>query len=190
MKYDIPLERSKFNEIDRVVRSVLYQSGRADIKQLELITTDVDKLPAYDRGQIEASFDWLGLCMSRPADQFDIWIHPSFQRYNMFSYAEVLLHELCHGYLGLYTHNVKFRRFVGRTLYHYSSLTTEVHTGESDPNLYVQRMIRRYETQHPDESYSRFLDRLEAEQVSIAKSAEAEVDYVGVQYERLSFRER
>lgn len=99
-------------------------------------------------------------------------------------YKDTVLHELCHGYFGMYAHNQRWKRVFGRVLHHYSDLVEPLDTDTLIPN-----MLKRYTRQGADESTGKYWERLENEQDSIAKVAVAELTFVARTFDRLGMRE-
>lgn len=178
MIYNLALSREDFDKADRLVRATLRRNG----PQLRLITSDSAELTPTDRDYVQQNTDCLGVCFSED-DVFDIWISPSLKDPSNSFYRDTVLHELCHGYLGEYTHNVRWRRFFGKILYHYSDLVYPLKV-----NPQVSRMITRYTRTGKTETASEYRLRREYEHGSIALQAMEEVTHVSRVFTRMEAR--
>lgn len=184
-RYDISWDRLEFDKAERLVRAVLLQSGRAQQRSLRLVTSDPALLQSENRDYVEASSDALGVCFGHEEDQvFDIWLSPAYTDYSNDLFHDTILHELCHGHLGLYKHNQRFRRFFSRVLFHYNDLVSPI-----DYSKQISDTVRRYTDQRADESLSKYVDRMYAEQTSAEKVAITEAPVVAQTYKRLTLKE-
>lgn len=183
MKYDLALPRQKFEEADRVVRSVLLRSGRMELKALNLITSDSSQLHPDDRFYIEEHPESLGVCFGQ-GNLFDIYVSPSFTHTGNAYYMDTILHELCHGYLVQYNHNQRWKRFFGRVLFHYFSLVQPYQA-----NVLVEKMLRRY-TNQGEEPWGRYIENIWTELRVIEDLALQEAYEVSKLYKRITNKER
>lgn len=187
MRYDLALPRQDFDKANRLVKAVLLQSGKAELKAPALLTSDKGLLHAEGKDYLDAHPESLGVCFGdADAFTFDVWITPNYTRTETDAYRDTVLHELSHGYLGLYKHNHRFQRFLGRTLYHYSSIVHPI-----DHERLITRLVRHedYSPRYNGESYPKYLERLDNEIAAIQKIAVDELDSVNWIYERLTRKE-
>lgn len=184
MRYDLGLDREDFDKANRIVKAVLLRSGRAEVYAPNLLTSDANQLNPIDQTYLVDNPESLGVCFKETnSNTFDIWVTPAF-RTNSDWYRTTVLHELCHGYLGLYVHNHRWRRFFGRVLYHYQAIVQPIGMETLLPNA-----IRRDTEQGRDESWPKYLTRIEMEQTAIEKIAVDELDEVFDMYNRLTRRD-
>lgn len=183
MKYDLAMARPDFDKADRLVRAVLLQSGRADLTAPRLVTSDSKRLLPDNKAYLRDHTVSLGVCF-QDGDNFDIWISPSYIDPTKDLYIDTVLHELCHGYLGLYNHNQRWKRFYGRVLYQYHALVKPI-----DIEGLITTALDRYTKQGQDESYPKYLARLDQEKTSISKISVDELPSISRMYERLNRKE-
>lgn len=184
MTFDLALPFRQFEGMDRVARSVLTNS-RMEARELRLITSDSSLLTADNQGYLVDNPECLGVCFGQEDNsQFDIWVSPAYKDTDTDFYKDTVLHELCHGYFGMYVHNHRWKRIFGRVLHHYSSLVEPLDTDTLIPN-----MLKRYTRQGGGESTGKYWERLENEQDSIAKAAVAELPFISRTFDRLGSRE-
>lgn len=183
MRYDISLPLSEFHKANALVKAVLIAGGRADIKIPGIITSDERRLLPDNREYVKDHPECLGVCFG-DAHTFDIWISPQYSDTTSDIYRDTLLHELCHGNLGLYTHNQRWRRFFGRVLFAYDALVHPIPVSSL-----LETTLNRYTLIGRDESYSKYLERLHEEMDSIEKSAINERDQVSYLFSKYFARE-
>lgn len=185
MIYDLALPRRQFDKMDQTVRAVLANS-RMEARQLRTITSDSALLTSENQGYLEENPECLGVCFGQEDGnyEFDTWISPAYRDTETDFYKDTVLHELCHGYFGQYSHNHRWKRLFGRVLHHYSSLVEPL-----DTDTLIPTMLRRYTLQGSGESTGKFWTRLENEQDSIAKAAVAELPFISRTFDRLGQRE-
>lgn len=185
MIYDLALPRKQFDGMDRVARAVLANS-RMDARQLSLITTDSSLLSAENQGYLEENPECLGVCFGQEDGNytFNTWISPAYNDHTTDFFKDTVLHELCHGYFGMYAHNHRWKRTFGRVLHHYSSLVEPL-----DTDTLIPTMLRRYTRQGGTESSGQYWERLENEATSIAKAAVSELPYISRSFDRLGAKE-
>jgi hypothetical protein len=172
MRYDLTLPLSEFQQANCLVKSVLVSGGRVDLKVPGVVTSDAGLLLPDNREYVEDHPECLGVCFG-DANSFDIWISPQYSNTSSDIYRDTLLHELCHGNLGLYTHNQRWRRFFGRVLFAYDALVYPISVSSL-----LEATLNRYTLIGRDESYSKYLERIHEEMDSIEKSAVNERDQV------------
>lgn len=178
MKYNLELPETDFLQADRVVRSMLLGT-RIEPKMLRLATSDINLLASDDQITLKASLDSprpsVGHCFGL-GNRFDIWISPNWDT-ECDAYRDTILHELTHGYLGVYSHNHRFKRFFGRVLHHYSVLVNPL-----DLDVLVPNMLKENTVQGKGESFKKYCERLELEQDMISKIAGDELSKVTLSY--------
>lgn len=183
MKYDISLSLSEFSLANSLVKAVLLSGGRAELKTPRLITSDSGMLMPDNREYVNDHPECLGVCFG-DSYSYDIWISPQYSDTSSDLYRDTLLHELCHGNLGLYTHNQRWRRFFGRVLFAYDALVHPIPVSSL-----LETTLNRYTLIGRDESYSKYLDRIHGEMDSIEKSAINERDQVSYLFAKYSEKE-
>lgn len=183
MKYDISLPLSEFELANSLVKAVLLSGGRADLKSPGIITSDSSQLLSDNREYVKDHPECLGVCFG-DAHAFDIWISPQYSDPTSNIYRDTVLHELCHGNLGLYTHNQRWRRFFGRVLFAYDALVHPIPVSSL-----LETTLNRYTLIGRDESYSKYLDRIHGEMDSIETSAINERDQVSYLFAKYSKKE-
>lgn len=183
MNFDLALPLDQFAGMDRVARSLLANS-RMEPRELRTITSDSSVLPADSQSYLVDNPSSLGVCFGEPDDRtFDIWVSPAFDTRSAF-YTDTVLHELSHGYFGIYVHNHRWRRLLGRVLHHYDSLVAPLAT---EP--LIKSMLYRYTQQGVLESTEQYDQRLVDEASSIANLAVDELPYIARTFARLSTKE-
>lgn len=88
-----------------------------------------------------------GVCFhsGKQPELFTIWMSPNLEPYSM-TFEFVLIHELCHGYLGpTVLHGKQWRQYFGRTLLLYSKLINTL--AEPDIDWQLKHIVRRYRTE-------------------------------------------
>jgi hypothetical protein len=178
VKYDLAMPETEFLQADRIVRSMLLGT-RIEQKVLRLATSNADMLAEDDQATLKAAADKgepsVGHCFGL-GTRFDIWVSPHWD-VECDAYKDTVLHELTHGYLGVYNHNHRFLRFFGRVLHHYSILVSPL-----DLDILIPNVLRENTKQSKSESFKKYCDRLEMEQEAIAKIAVDEFDKVSLSY--------
>lgn len=182
MKYDLAMPETEFLQADRVVRSMLLGT-RIEQKALRLATSDSELLRPDNKVYLEENPSSVGICFNHDK-RFDIWVTPAYTNTDTDSYRDTILHELTHGYLGVYAHNHRFKRFFGRVLHHYDSLVSPL-----DVDTLIPDMLKRYTNQGKDESFKKYCERIEFEQDAIAKIAVDELNKVSLSYYGMTDKE-
>jgi hypothetical protein len=112
---------------DALVRATILASGRVDQwNSPRRVTSNLEDLPKYYRDKVARSLVVEGQHLRAATSpspnnqrEFDIWFHPEVVGTNP-RFTSTVLHELCHGYLGVEKgHNEQWRRLHARVLYHY-----------------------------------------------------------------------
>lgn len=186
LKYSLDLDRELFDEAEAVVLATLRVRNQPSVlPSLYLATSDKNNLPGGDRKYVEshlATKDGLdGACCTRDDSgyAFNIWLNPNLDPFTDY-YRFVLLHELTHGYLREVKHNLRFRDFYSRVLYHYSDLAQPAANVEA----FVKFTEYRYSRQKSDETDKDFLSRINRRTEIARQRAEEEQDDVRYFYER------
>jgi hypothetical protein len=186
LRYSLALDRDLFDEADHIAQATMRVRHNPFVHpHLYLITDDKSELPFNDKAYVEgqlASADGLdGACCWRESNhhEFGIWMNPQLDPFTDY-YRYVLLHELCHGYLGETKHGARFRDFYGRALYHYCDIASPTENVEGFLAFTVYRYSRRKKRETDEE----FLSRIKREVGRIQERAEEEQDNVRYFYEK------
>jgi hypothetical protein len=138
------IDDEKIETIYRVARATYLLSGdRTKIPYLNLLTDVWEEMPEY-RDRV-AKDSTVGLCCARGSQikAFDIWLHPNFID-NAEGPEITFMHELAHGFTGLdYGHQLYWRRFFTRLVYHYSVNVLGVRTDKQIVNA-MDSLTKRY----------------------------------------------
>lgn len=171
LTYDIDMPRTSFNEAVNVVKAM--RRGNYNLPDLRLVTQDSANLTVDQHMYVQEDPAALGVTFQDPEKQaFDVWLTPNISNWSATFALDTVLHELCHGFFDCYKHGDQFRRYLGRTLFHYQALVRYI-----DAYSLVTKMIARY---------SRSSDEHQAmEADAIYKGFLGEYEYVSRRYEEL-----
>lgn len=189
MIYDLSLSRGEFERANRLVRSVLLQSKqrRSQVSNyLHCATSNIELLAEENQEYVLSNPEVLGASFAHDS-RFDIWLSPAYYVVDNDIYIDTLLHELCHGYLGVSTtcyHNQRWKRFFGRVLHHYHLVVRPL-----DLDMLRTTMLKRYTKQGADENYVKYLNRIDLELDTLDKIASQEYLDVLFTYHQLTARE-
>ena len=115
------ISKEEFDNLHSLVKACFDQGRQRVTPKLRSISNDVEDMPEVHRENLRATSDALALTMTTHgtrADVFDIWMLPQLLPGN-FRFYQTLVHELVHGYAGIYCgHNAHWRRWFYRTLWH------------------------------------------------------------------------
>ena len=190
LKYSLQLDREEFDMAERLVKAVLLTGKKnpRPFSTLVQVTDNYDRLSDNDRKFIQ---EWPseekgileGLCCWDPKDahKFSIWLSPQMNPMSDL-YRLSLLHELVHGYMNYSAHDAKFRRVLGRVMYHYCDIVCPL----DDPGFQVLALNYRYTRQRRGEYDSDYLQRLVTAKDEIQTIAETEYSQVLEMYERIA----
>lgn len=183
MKYQLAdFDPARFRKLDDLVRLCFFdlsQVFKSPIYRLGQIGTTTEGLTPDDVKYVESNNSPVaqlnGVCFHGSGSKvFKIWMNPDMAPGSLL-YELVLMHELCHGYLGPQMHSRTWRRFFGRAILLYAELLNPSFK-ETDPEWQVKHTIRRYRgEQHPHDNYGDLVYHSELELEAITEDMERNI---------------
>ena len=165
-----------------MVRATILAQGRVDQwNSARRVTSDLEDLPKYYRDKVTRSLEQEGdnlRAATSPSPnngtEFDLWFNPQHVE-NTPRFRATVLHELCHGYIGVgKSHNDQWRRLYTRVLCHYDATVAEIDCWPSLVDLANWRYTKRGRT----EATKDFLKRINADKSRWLEQASQEADKV------------
>lgn len=189
ISYDLlGFDEQDFADADRLVRATLISQGRVPSQnRLVTITQDWGKLKRQDREYAKANNGTDAICFvgSRP-ETFDVWVNPNLNPDTAY-FRETLVHELCHGYVGIaYGHRPRWRNFFARTLSHYDTLVSPV---DMNSARRIEENFEFYTKPSKSESDEALGMRLFADQQSVMRDIVSEMHRVYDLFDRMTKKE-
>jgi hypothetical protein len=158
-------------------------------REVRRVTHDTGRLTRINRNYIEnrgaETLD--AVAFEQPNGDFDIWVSPELDPETPY-FHQTLLHELCHGYLGvLKGHNHLWKELYTRVLYHYNDLVEDL----GDVTSFVNHILTwgKYNPRLKNESLDDFSLRRLQVQSRYLDQVLAERDKVADIYNRMSDKE-
>lgn len=186
MKYLLSdFDPARFRKIDDLVRLCFFDLSKtftSPVYRLGQIATTTEGLGPDDVKYVESNNSPVntlnGVCFHGSGSKaFKIWLNPDMATGSLL-YELVLMHELCHGYIGPQMHSQTWRRFFGRAILLYAELLNPSFK-ETDPEWQVKHTIRRYwGEEHPHENYGSLVYHSELELEKVVNDMERNITHL------------
>lgn len=191
MRYNLNgFTEPEFQRLDHLVKAVILSSGPVDTwHTIRRVTSDLNDLPKSYRDKVTRALELEGellraICSPSPNNdyEFDLWFNPAVLD-NTSRFQATILHELCHGYIGVDKgHNDQWRRLYTRTLFHYHNQVAPIDHYISLVDLSNWRYTKRGKS----ETSRQFLKRINSDKTRWLQQADEERDRVRDIWKRMS----
>lgn len=188
--YNLDFPEEDFQNADKLVRAAILARGRVqNWNSLRKVTTVSRDVPTKHRHRIDEGLNSptevlhaITLVCPHNEYEFDLWINPVVVHPTKGNFRATILHELCHGYLGVARgHDSSWRRLYARVLFHYHTQVYAIDHYESLVTLANWSYTKRTKS----ETTSHFVKRIDLDKKIWLDEAKTEAQQVADIYARM-----